>query len=128
MYPLSHQIQKAMHIAQQESEASVGVICNWQDAKVVVETLLSTGQFRGVMKWQTRTFVSESGSIVRFLGNTPDEVSQACMGYSFSHVFVKDVWDAQLKSYINSRVRSAKSFKEPLGYYDEFGVQRYEDY
>lgn len=128
MYPLEHQIQKALRLAEKEADAFVGVFCNRQRAQHIVEALLSTGQFRGVMKWQTNTYISGSGSVVRFISNSEEQIQQACAGFQFSHVFVRDVHKCELKSYINSRLRSAASFAEPMGYYDEFGVMRYEKY
>lgn len=128
MYNLSHQVQKALHIADTEEQACIAVFADWKRVQPVLQRLLSTGQYDGKFTVVYRQWESPSGSVIKFVSNDDNNIHQACLGYQFSHVFVREIHKYEHRVHIESRLRSVRAFKEPMGYYDEWGVKRYEPY
>lgn len=127
MFSLSYQIEKAFDIASKEPDARIGVFCNWMHAKPIIDAVMRDTAV-GIFKQNTRTFTSETGSVVMFFqAISLDDLYERICGAQFSHVFARDV-NYDMQSYLRSRLRSTKSFVEPMGYYDEFGAIRYEVY
>ena len=130
MFSLTHQIEKAFDIAANNPDARIGVFCNWKHTKPVLDAVMREGA-EGLFYANLRSFVHSNGAVVKFFQVTSlDELYSQICGWQFSHVFVREAVTYEAQSYIRSRLRSAKaeSFTEPMGYYDEFGVIRYEVY
>jgi len=126
MKDLDYQIWKAYHIADNNPNAYVGVFCNWQEAKVIIEN----AHFYGNMEWQSRKFTTKNGSRVSFFDKSilnGDDIYRLA-GSEFTHVFTRDVWDHNHVAFLKYRIRSTHSFYEPMGLYDELGVMVREDY
>lgn len=123
MHTLEYQMLKACSIADANDYAQVGLFCNFKE----LQEILKEYQFLdGKYFAQRREFISECGGSVRFIDVS--DVENVCAGAQFSHVFVNKIYDYKLTNYIRSRIRTTKEFTEAPGYYDEFGVIRYERY
>lgn len=124
MKTLAYQIEKALDIANNNPEARIGVICKWSEAREHLLKLAPYGINVGC-----REVRASSGAFVKFYDIYGFEMAREQLGGAvFSHVFVRGDFDYLTQAFIKSRLRSTKEFKEPMGYYDEIGVLRYEDY
>lgn len=124
MYSLKHQIEKAIHIANNDENVSAAVFCNYQEAQQVIMDTLNSGRFID----STRSFIAHNQSKVRFFDTSVLNDLNNLAGSQFSHVFTRNVSDQGKVLFLRARIRSTHTYREPMGYYDEFGVQRYGEY
>ncbi len=123
MYTLEEQLFKACHIAQINTDARVVLFCNLQELKIILKDFIWS---EGTYYERTCTWISDCGGSIRFVDEK--NLEQVCMGAQFSHVFVNKISDYAKRDYARSRIRTTKTFTELPGFYDEFGVLRYEVY
>lgn len=131
MKSLEYQIEVALSICNNEENARIGFFTSSrQKVDAHIKVFTSRLPMAAVWKVQTRQYHnSERNSNIYFL--TADEnLLDKIAGMSFSHIFVNGLENEyKVKPLLMSRLRSAYTYEvEPMGFYDEYGVQRWEDY
>lgn len=123
MYTIEYQLKKACEIADSSEYARVGFFCNFLQLK---EYLYKDTLENGIYNIIRREYISSSGGTVRFVDI--DNIENVCAGAQFSHVFTNNLRDAELRAYIDSRLRTVHEFEDDIGHYDEFGLLSYKGY
>jgi hypothetical protein len=129
MKTLVYQIKKAFGIAAIESQSCVGVFCkDW--ASIKEDVMIEVQKHEASFIPTSRTIKFSNGATIRFgAANTIEEMRNHLHGSQFSHIFVESGYDLDIRNYIQSRLRSTNKFDiEPMGFYTDYEVLRWEDY
>lgn len=131
MKSLEYQIEVALSICNNEENARIGFFTSSrQKVDAHIKAFTPRLPMAAVWKVQTRQYHnSEMNSNIYFL--TADEnLLDKIGGMQFSHIFVNGLENEyKTKPMLMSKLRSAYTYEiEPMGFYDEYGVQRWEDY
>lgn len=131
MKSLEYQIEKVFEISFRECNCVIGFIGGThQQVSPLIQQYLPHNE-AAFVSWspqQRKYFNGYTNSVIYFF-NQDVRPSEQLAGHQFSHIFTNNFHENEKVSYLKTKLRSPYQFeKEPMGYYTEFGVERWEDY